>query len=182
MNRSTAAVTDLLTEAITAVQKIQDARGILRGVSQRPDEWYSQLDTLLTTLWLIRDEPELQTLAVQEQSKRIVRLAKDLQQQLDNIDIEMDRDRQRHELNRGREEVKNLENAMSELERARTELTVRICLAPVGVRGNMGSGFSADPHVIQRVDGSVHRILKARLAIACQLEAPGRLPDGDFCL
>jgi hypothetical protein len=76
-------LSQLLGQAITVVQKIQDLRARVQGASARLDGYKGQLNNLLSTLRLVQDEPELQTLVIQEQTQVIVDLGKELQSQLD---------------------------------------------------------------------------------------------------
>ena len=55
----TAAVSQLLGQAITIIQKIQDARAKVHGASDRLDGYQDQLDSLRSTLQLVQGEPEL---------------------------------------------------------------------------------------------------------------------------
>jgi hypothetical protein len=70
----TAAVSQLLSQAITIIQKVQDARARVRGASDRVEAHQDQLDNLLGALQLVQDEPELQTRPVKEQVQKIISL------------------------------------------------------------------------------------------------------------
>src|SRR5688500_15877544 len=72
--RGTAAVSQLLGQAITIIQKIQDARAKVHGASDRLDGYQGKLDTLLITLQLVQDEDELQTPPIGRQVQKIVAL------------------------------------------------------------------------------------------------------------
>jgi hypothetical protein len=170
---STAAVSQLLGQAITIIQKIQDARARVHGASKSLDGYKGQLDNLLSTLQLIQDEPELQTPVIKEQIQVVVSLGRGLQDQLDTLAARLAKSKTNqytHALISGGKEEKDLESTMTQLDRAKADLTARIVVAHVGLSGSMRTGFTAAVAIVQRVDQNVQRILGERLSIAAQLE------------
>jgi hypothetical protein len=75
----TAAVSQLLGQAITIIQKIQEARAKVHGAFDRLDGYQDQLDSLRSTLQLVQGEPELQTRPIGKQVQKIIGLGKELQ-------------------------------------------------------------------------------------------------------
>jgi DNA repair ATPase RecN len=177
---STAAVSQLLGQAITVIQKIQDARAKVHGASKRIDGYKGQLDNILQSLRLVQDEPELRTPAIQEQIQVIVELGKELQDQLDAFAARLSKSKAKqytHAFTSGDRDEKCLDDLCTRLDRAKADLTARIVTAHVGLSGTMRNGFTAALAIIQRVDRNVQRVLGERLSIAAQLH--GRSMDAD---
>jgi hypothetical protein len=177
----TAAVSQLLGQAITIIQKIQDVRARVKGASSRLDGYTDQLNNMLSTLRLVQDEPELQTPTIAGQILVIVDLGKELQGQLDALAARLVRSKTKqytHAFISGDREEKSLENAMTQLDRAKADLTARILTLHVGLSGTMRAGFTAAVAIIQQVDRNVQMVLGDRLAIAAQLERRSLNEDG----
>ncbi|KAF2266730.1 hypothetical protein CC78DRAFT_124338 [Lojkania enalia] len=184
---SIAAISQLLGQAITTIQKAQDARARVQGASARLDGYKDQLDSLISTLSFVHDEPELHTPAIREESEVIVNLGKELQRQLDVLAAQLERSKVKqytHALISGERGEKDLDNAMTRLDRAKADFTARILTAHVGISGTMRTGFIAAMAIIQRVDQNVQRILGQRLAVAARLEGRslGEESDGTIPL
>ncbi|RII04507.1 hypothetical protein CUC08_Gglean011894 [Alternaria sp. MG1] len=169
----TAAISQLLGQAITIIQKIQDARAKVHGASDRLDSYQGQLDTLLITLQLVRDEHELQTPPIEKQVRKIIDQGKELQRQLDAFAAQLARSRTRqytHAITSGNKDEKELESAFTQLDRAKADLNGLIVTTHVGLSGSMSAGFTAALAVVQRVDRNVQRVLGERLSMAAYLE------------
>ena len=178
---SAAAISQLLSQTITIIQKIQGARANVHGASKRIDGYKGQLDNLLQSLRLVQDEPELRTLAIQEQIQVIAELGKELQDQLDVFAARLSKSKSRqytHALTSGDRDEKCLDDLCTRLDRAKADLTARIVTAHVGLSGTMRNGFTAALAIVQRVDQNVQRVLGNRLAIAAQLEGRSLAEDG----
>jgi DNA repair ATPase RecN len=170
---STAAVSQLLVQAITIIQKIQDARAKVNGASDHLDSYQGQLDTLLSTLQLVQDERELQTPPIEKQVRKIVSLGRVLQRQLDTSAAWLARSKTKqytHALISGDKEEKELEGAMSQLDRAKADLIALIVTTHVGLSGPMRAGCIVTLAVVQRVNENVQRVLNERLSLARYLE------------
>lgn len=140
----------------------------------RLDGYRSQLDSLISTLRLVEDEPELQTLAIQEQIQLIVKRGKDVQDQLDATATRLSKCKAKqyaHVITAGDREGRALDDVMALLDRAKADLTTRIITAHVGLTGDMRTGFTIGLAAIQRVDQNVQKVLNQRLSIAVQLDA-----------
>jgi peptidoglycan hydrolase CwlO-like protein len=169
----TAAVSQLLGQAIAIVQKIQNARAKVHGASNRLDRYQGQLDTLLSTLQLVQDEQELQTLPIEKQVQKIVSLGKELQRQLDAFAAQLARSKTKqytYVIVNGDKDERELEDAMTQLDRAKADLIALIVTTHVGLSGSMRAGFTAALAIVQRVDRNVQRDLGERLSIAAFLE------------
>ncbi|KAH7061005.1 hypothetical protein BKA63DRAFT_573482 [Paraphoma chrysanthemicola] len=176
----TAAVSQLLGQAITIIQKIQDARAKVHGASARIDGYRGQLDNLLSALRLVQDEPDLQTPAIENQIQVVISLGKVLQCQFNAFAVRLAQSKAKqytHAFVSGDRDERDLENAMTQLDRAKADLTVQIVTAHVGLSGSMRTGFTAALAVVQRVDQNVQRVLDKRLLMAAQLEEH-RLDEG----
>jgi len=169
----TAAVSQLLGQAITIIQKIQDARAKVHGASDRLDRYQGQLDTLLSTLQLVQNEPEIQTPPIKKQVQKIITLGKELQRQLDAFATQLARSKTKqytHAFISGDKDERELENAFIQLDRAKADLNALIVTTHVGLSGSMRDGFTAALAVVHRVDRNVHRVLGERLCMAAYLE------------
>jgi len=176
----TAAVSQLLGQAITIIQKIQDARAKVHGASDRLDSYQGQLDTLLSTLQLVQDEHELQTSPVEKQVREIIDLGKELQRQLDAFAAQLARSRMKkytHAIISGDKDERELESGFNQIDRAKADLNTLIVTTHVGLSGSMSAGFTAVLAVVQRVDRNVQRVLGERLSMAAYLEE--RRLDGE---
>lgn len=174
----TAAVSQLLGQAITVIQKIQDARAKVHGASGRLDGYQSQLDSLLSTLRLVQDEPELQTPLIEKQVQKIIDIGKELQRQFDVFAVQITKSKTKqytHAFISGDRDERELENAMTQLDRAKADLTAMIVTTHVGLSGPMRTGFTAALAIVQRVDRNVQKVLGERLSMAAYLE--GRYTD-----
>ncbi len=78
-----AAVSQLLGHAIIIIQKVQEAGARVLGASDRVDRYRGQLDNLLATLHLVRNERELQIPAVEEQIQAVMNIGEELRVKLD---------------------------------------------------------------------------------------------------
>jgi hypothetical protein len=169
----TAAVSQLLGQAITIIQKIQDARAKVHGASDCLDRYQGQLDTLLSTLQLVQNEPELQTPPIKKQVQKIVTWGKELQHQLDAFATRLLRSKTKqytHAVISGDKDERELEKSFIQLDRAKADLNALIVTTHVGLSGSMRDGFTAALAVVQRVDRNVQRVLGERLCMAAYLE------------
>jgi chromosome segregation ATPase len=180
----TAAVSQLLGQAITIVQKIQDARAKVHGASDRLDGYQGQLDNLLNSLRLVQNEPELQTPSIEKQIQEIINIGKELQRQLDVIAAQLAKSKTKqyaHAFISSDRDEREFESALTRLDRAKADLTALVVTTHVGLSGSMRAGFTAALAVVQRVDRNVQKVLGERLSIAAQLEGR-RLGDGGIAL
>jgi len=179
----TAAVSQLFGQAITIIQKIQDARAQVHSASDRLNRYQGQLDTLLSALQLVQNEPELQTPPIEKQVEKIITLGEELQRQLDAFAAQLSRSKTKqytHAFISGDKDERELENAFIQLDRAKVDLNALIVTTHVGLSGSLRDGFTAALAVVQRVDRNVQRVLGERLSMAAYLEE--RHVDGDGML
>jgi hypothetical protein len=152
----------------------------VHGASARVDGYQGQLDNLLSTLRLVKDEPNLQTPAIEEQVQRVISLGKELQRQLDAFAARVAKSKAKQytlALLSGDRDERDLESVLTQLDRAKADLTAQIVTAHVGLSGSMRTGFTAALALVQRVDQNVQMVLGERLSIAAQLEGR-RLVEG----
>lgn len=165
-------------KAITVIQEIQDARAKIHSASGRLDGYQSQLDSSLSTLRLVQNERELQTPQVEEQVQKIIDIAEELQRILDAFAAQIKKSKTKqytHAFVSGDRDERELENAMTQLDRAKADLAAMIVTTHVGLSGSMRTGFTAALAVVQRVDRNVQKVLGERLSMATYLE--GRCTD-----
>jgi hypothetical protein len=145
----------------------------VRGASDRLEGYQSQIDTLLSALRLVQDEPELQTRPIEKQVQKIINLGNELQRQLDAFAAQLTRSRAKqytHAIISGDKVEKELENALIQLDRAKADLNSLIVTTHVGLSGSMRDGFTAALAVVHRIDSNVQRVLGERLCMATYLE------------
>jgi hypothetical protein len=171
----------LLGQTITIVQTIRTATRQVRETGIIINDSNSQLDNLLSTLNLVQNEKELQTLAIAEQLSSISSISGELQAFLDTLTARQAKSAARqfmHAITTGDEDKTKLGGFMDRLDRAMNSLNMRIITANVGVTGDVRSGLIAAWPVIQRVDENVRRALGERMRIAQTLEARGTAQGG----
>jgi len=145
----------------------------VHGAPDCLDRYQDQLDTLLSALQLVQNEPELQTPPIEKQVQKIITLGKELQRQLDVFAAQMARSKTKqytHAFISGDKDERELENAFIQLDRAKADLNALIVTTHVGLSGSLRDGFTAALAVVQRVDRNVQRVLGKRLSIAAYLE------------
>lgn len=178
----TAAVSQLLGQAITIVQKIQDARERVRGAINRLDERKGQLDNLLNLLRLVENEPELQTPPVKEQVQKIISLGNELQCQLDALAVQLAKSKTKqytHAFTCGDKDERELENAMTQLDRAKADLNALILTTNVGLTGSIRAGFTVALAMVRKIDQNVQRVLDEGPFIATYLEEQRLTEEGN---
>jgi predicted transcriptional regulator len=145
----------------------------VHGAADRLDGYKDQLDSLLSTLQLVQDEPELHTAPIEQQVQVIIGLSEELQRYVDDLAARLAKSKARqytHALTSGERDEKALDGICTRLDQAKTDLNVRILTTNVGLSGSLRSGFTAALAIVQRVDRNVQRVLGERLPIATQLE------------
>ncbi|KAF3029133.1 hypothetical protein E8E12_000333 [Didymella heteroderae] len=178
----TAAVSQLLGQAITIIQKIQDARAKVHGAADHLDGYQDQLENLLSTLQLVQGEPELQTRPIEKQVQKIINLGRGLQRQLDAFAAQLTRSKARqytHAMFSGDKDERELETALTQLDRAKSTLNAMIVTTHVGLSGSMRAGFEVALAVVQRVDWNVQSVVGERLCMAAHLEERRMGEEGD---
>ncbi|KAF3031123.1 hypothetical protein E8E11_001482 [Didymella keratinophila] len=178
----TAAVSQLLGQAITIIQKIQDARAKVHSAADHLDGYQDQLENLLSTLQLVQGEPELQTRPIEKQVQKIINLGRGLQRQLDAFAAQLTRSKTRqytHAMFSGDKDERELETALTQLDRAKATLNTMIVTTHVGLSGSMRAGFEVALAVVQRVDRNVQSVVGERLCMAAHLEERRMGEEGD---
>ena len=143
---STAAVTQLLGQAITLIQEIHQARDTVSGYPKLIDGYSTQLRDLRRTLVLVQQEKELQTSGVTEQATRVQDLAQELEAfltQTTGWKSKSTARRYAHAIISGKKDEKDLARVLDRLDRARMELGSRVLLAQAGLVGDLRDGFYA---------------------------------------
>ncbi|CZR65953.1 uncharacterized protein PAC_15853 [Phialocephala subalpina] len=170
---TTSAIVALLETAINLIQRLRKARDSINRTSQTLDNITKQLNTLFSTLNLVKEEETLQTASVGQQLQAIVEVAKELSDFFDKVKAEQERQTVRrflHALKSGDEEDVELAAIFDRLDKARLELVLRISLAQVGLIGNLQDGFSVAIGVLQETNTNVKQILGRDLSLAIRLE------------
>lgn len=145
----------------------------MHGASDRLDGYQDQLENLLSTLQLVQGEPELQTPPIEKQVQKIIDLGRGLQRQLDIFAAQLARSKARqytHAIFSGDKNDRELETALTQLDRAKATLSVMIVTTHIGLSGSVRAGFEVALAVVQRVDRNVQKVLGERLCMAAYLE------------
>jgi hypothetical protein len=153
----------------------------VHGASDRLDRYQGQLDTLLSTLRLVQNEPELQTSPIEKQVQNIITLGKELQRRLDAFAAQLARGKTKqytHAIISGDSDARELESAFIQLDRAKADLNALVVTTHVGLSGSMNAGFTAALAVVERVDRNVQRVLGKRLSMAAYLEERRLVGEG----
>lgn len=159
--------------AITLVQQVRKARDSINGTSQTLEDITNQLNTLESTLSLVKEEEKLQTASVGQQLQAIVEVAEELSGFFNKIKAEQERQAIRrflHALKSGDKDDIELSAIFNRLDSARLELVLRISLAQVGLIGNLQDGFSVALGVLQETNANVKQIIGRDLTLAVRVK------------
>jgi hypothetical protein len=134
-------------------------------------------------LTLVQNELDLLTPPIEKQIQGIINLGKELQRQLDALAARLAKSKTKqytHAFISGDRDERKLENSMTQLDRAKADLTALIVTTHDGLNGSMHTGFTAALAIVQRVDQNVKRVLGEKLSMAAYLEER-RLDEGRYC-
>ena len=137
------------------------------------EEYQKQLETLANTARLVEAEKELQTAEIGAQLIRVEEIAQELYEFLESMSVYQEKGKVKKYLRAigtGEQNAKEIRGILQRLAEARTDLSIRIQLAHVGLSGSLRDGFVAVIPTIQRIDESLQKVLNMRLAVAVQLE------------
>ncbi|KAM7208474.1 hypothetical protein V8F20_001155 [Naviculisporaceae sp. PSN 640] len=171
---TTAAIVGLLNTALTLVQQIRSAWDRVNGNSKALQDVCEQLDSISTSLELVRDESRLHTAEVEAQVSSITAVMEELKTFFDGLRIEQEKSKLRqfgHAVKSGDKDDKKLAGINSRLSGARQELVLRISVVHVGLTGNLQDGFQVAQRVVMEINENVKRALGTQLRIAEMLEA-----------
>jgi hypothetical protein len=163
----------LLGTAITLVQQVRNARDSINGTSQTLEDITKQLNTLESTLSLVKEEEKLQIASVGQQLQAIVKVAEELSGFFNKIKAEQERQAIRrflHALKSGDKDDIELSAIFKRLDSARLELVLRISLAQVSLIGNLQDGFSVAIGVLQQTNVNVKQIIGRDLTLAARVK------------
>jgi hypothetical protein len=158
---------------MTLIQQVQKARDSINGTSRTLENITKQLNTLVTTLSLLKEQERLQTASVGQQLQAIVEVAEELKDFFDKIKSEQQRKAIRqffHALKSGDKDDIELAEIFDRLDRARLELVLRISLAQVGLIGDLQDGFRVAFGVLQETNKNVKQVLGRDLDLAIRVK------------
>jgi hypothetical protein len=167
----------LLGTAITLMQQVQKARGSISGTSTTLENIAKQLNTIVSTLNLLKKQERLQTASVGQQLHAIIEAAEELRDFFDKIKAEQQKKAIRqffHALRSGDKDDIELAGIFDRLDRARLELVLRICMAQVGLIGSLQDGFHVAFGVLEETNKNVKKVLGRDLDLAIRVK--GKLP------
>ncbi|KAI6777572.1 uncharacterized protein J7T54_002883, partial [Emericellopsis cladophorae] len=163
-----ASIIGIIGAALTVIQEIRNARGRVRGTSETLDNMSKHLDAIVESLSLVRDEDRLQTARVELQVKAITNITAELRSFLDSLAA---RQREKtmsqffYALKSGDKDDKKLQGILDQLDRARSELGLRISVAQVGLVGSLQDGFRVAFGVLEQINTRVNKVLGINLAL-----------------
>lgn len=165
---------------LQVIQEVQKAHESMRETSKAQTTLACQLNSTSKSLVLIRDEPNLQTPSVEQQLTIIVGIAEELKAYFNRLQAVQSRSAMRrfaHAINSGDRDGKSLTRILTELDRARNELILRISVAQVGLMGNLQEGFRGNSNVLMDTNRKCKMILGWELTLANQRKGR-RVPRG----
>lgn len=172
------AVVALLETAISLVKTIQTTRRSVKDLPKILSDNSTQLEGLVQSLNLVKSEPNLQTASVMWQVTTIIDVAEELRDVLGTLRKRQEKSSRRqmiHAVAAGNEDEKRIASIFSRVDSARSELTLRIVVAQVGLIGSLSSGFRVASLTLAEVNDKVNSCLGTNLVLADM--ARGRAPD-----
>jgi hypothetical protein len=155
------------------IQQIRQAREKVKGTSNTLDNVSKQLESLVRSLILVKEEEKLQTAGVTQQVMAVITIGEELKRFLGSLTAEQSRkpvSQFLRALRSGEGDDKQLEEILDRLDRARDELTLRILVAQVGVVGNVEDGFRVAFNVLLETNERVKEVLGVNLALVDRLK------------
>ncbi|KAG8162431.1 hypothetical protein KVR01_008196 [Diaporthe batatas] len=174
------AVISLLETAISLVRTIQTARKQVKDLPKVLSDTSAQLEGLVQSLILVKSEPNLQTASVMLQVTAIIDVAEELRDVLKTLRERQEKSSGRqmmHAITAGNEDEKKIAGIVSRVDSARSELTLRIMVAQVGLIGSLSDGFRVASLTLAEVNAKVNSCLGRDLVLANMTR--GRAPDAD---
>ncbi|KAH9999743.1 hypothetical protein F4779DRAFT_605219 [Xylariaceae sp. FL0662B] len=133
---SAAAVAQLLGQIISIWQHVEMARECVKAAPKRLGDTTAQLCSLSDTIKQIQHEPGLRTAEIHSQIKLIDGVAAELKRILEKMTISQQKSPLRQGLlafRRGGRDESKLNDVLGRLEKAKTDLTLRIHVVHVGI-------------------------------------------------
>ncbi|KAM0501801.1 hypothetical protein ACHAP8_004096 [Fusarium lateritium] len=151
-------VVSLIDAALRIVQEARKARHRVLGIPTTLDNVSKQLDSIEKSLTLVREERNLQNLAIEQQLQTISQVA--------------------DELKVGDREEKGLEAILKRLDTAKGDLIIRILVAHVGVVGNLQDGMRVAYNELAETNANVKHVLGVNMVLWERIENRDRASDG----
>jgi ABC-type transporter Mla subunit MlaD len=168
-----ASVVAFIGTAFTLIQQVQSAREKVKGASKSLDNVSKQLEGLVGSLNLVKEEERLQTAAVRQQVTAIIGVEEELRSFFDRLAAEQQRkaiSQFFHALKSSDKDDKELEGILKRLDRSRDELVLRISVAQVGLVGNLKDGFRVAFDVLMETNKKVNEVLGTNLVLVNRLK------------
>lgn len=143
------------------------ARSHVKGSSKTLQQTSQQLDALVRSLILVKDEPSLQTASVTRQVSAIVEIGEELRAYFDELRQRQEKNSTRqllHALKSGDGDDKQLSGILDRLDNARSELILCIDVAQVGLIGNLSDGFRVASRTLAEVNEKVKELSEKSMA------------------
>ncbi|KAL6921407.1 hypothetical protein ACHAPO_004892 [Fusarium lateritium] len=174
-------VVSLIDAALRIVQEARKARHRVLGIPTTLDNVSKQLDSIEKSLTLVREERNLQNLAIEQQLQTISQVADELKQFYDGLSLVQQRSSTSkfiRSLRVGDREEKGLEAILKRLDTAKGDLIIRILVAHVGVVGNLQDGMRVAYNELAETNANVKHVLGVNMVLWERIENRDRASDG----
>ena len=155
------------------IQQTQNARDNIKRAPKILKNISKQLEALVRSLNLVKEEERLQTPSVKQQVSVIIEVAQELNDVFERLRAGLTKNvalRFVHALISADKDDKQLGEILDRLDRARDELTLRISVTLVGLVGNLKDGFRVAYDVLIETNKKVTKILGKDLVLADRLK------------
>lgn len=170
---SVAAVTQILSQTISLIERIQDDRAMVKGASERMQNTTDEVEATRKTVVMIDEEKDLQKPLVIDQVKQVRTVCEELSSTLEDQQSRSERSTLRrisHSLRKGKDENHEMDDLLDRLSRGKNELMQRIQCVHVGVSRDSNKILVASLPRIKMLDDKLRSVLGVNLQIRELLE------------
>jgi flagellar hook-basal body complex protein FliE len=176
------AASGLLEAAISVIKRVRKAYERQRELASVLDSYNDELVTIKGVLQIVRDEESLRTAAVASQLDGIESLARKLNMCLQALDPGAKGFVRQftHQLAHGSKEEKALADIMDALGHAKSDLSLHVQVANVGLIRTVGDKLVANAEVIGRVDLVLQQVFGEGRGLKIAALLKNKHPQGTF--
>lgn len=142
-----------------------------------------QLEALVQSLTLVKEEERLQTTSIEQQVNVIIDIAEELKIYYDQLRAEQKKNfilLFLHAFSSGDKRSKQLGEILIRLDRARDDLMLRISVTLVGLIGNLKDGFYVAFDVLIETNSKVKEVLGRNLTLVDRLKGRSLQQNGNL--
>jgi hypothetical protein len=149
-----------LESAISLVRQAREAHQRQKELSTLLDRHQHELEITRNIIQMVKDEEALHTAGVASELVELDKVAGRLVAALGNLRSNRGRVAQFfHQLVLGEKDEGDLTRLMAELERAKSNLGLRICVAQVGLTRGLDETLVVNTNMVERIDAAVQSVL-----------------------